>query len=286
MKSIGVLSVRSTLTTMLLTSSTAFANPQRWQLNMSPGVTKTSQQVYDMHMMALIVCCVIGLLVFGAMIISMVRDRKSKGAVPATWSHNTKAEIIWTIIPILILVGMAAPATNVLINMADSNQAEMTIKITGYQWKWRYDYIDYRDQKDLGIHFLSSLDKASDRTRQLNSGLDPSTVKTGEENTYLLNVDNPLVIPIDTKIRFVVTADDVIHSWWVPSFGWKTDAIPGIINDAWTKIDTPGTYRGQCAELCGQDHGFMPIVVIAKPRKEFEEWLASQKTAGTAASIN
>jgi len=280
---ISIDSLRKALTSALVLlagiTGTAYANPQPWQLNMAPGVTQTSQQAYHMHMIALIICGVIGVVVFGAMIISMVRDRKSKGVIPAKWSHNTTAEIIWTIIPILILVGMAAPATGVLIKMADSSKAEMTIKITGYQWKWRYEYLDYRGQEGLGINFISSLDKASDRTRQLKSGLDPWSVKTGEENTYLLNVDHPLVIPTDTKIRFVVTADDVIHSWWVPALGWKADAIPGIINDAWTNVEKPGVYRGQCAELCGRDHAFMPIVVEAKPRKEFEQWLVNQKSA-------
>jgi cytochrome c oxidase subunit II len=250
------------------------ADPVRWQLNMSEGVTETSRAVYRMHMISLWICVVIGIIVFGAMIIAMIRDRKSRGVVAATWSHNTKAELVWTIAPILILVVMAYPATNVLINMADSNDAGMTIKVTGYQWKWRYDYIDY-NQKAVGYHFLSKLDGNSDKTRQLQSGLNPNDVLTDGKNTYLLNVDKPLVVPVDTKIRFVVTADDVIHAWWVPALGWKQDAIPGIINDAWTNIHDPGIYRGQCAELCGQDHGFMPIVVIAKPKAEFEQWLAA-----------
>ena len=211
-------------------SSAAFAIPVPWQLNMTPGVTKTSQEVYQIHMWALWVCVVIGIVVFGAMIIAMVKFRKSKGAVPATWSHNTKVEIVWTVVPILILVTLAAPATGVLISMAHTEDSQMTIKVTGYQWKWRYEYINWGD-KPYHVNFISKLDGESDRTRQLKSGLDPWAVKADGENAYLLNVDHPLVLPTDTKIRFVVTGDDVIHAWWVPQLGWKQDAIPGIIND-------------------------------------------------------
>jgi cytochrome c oxidase subunit 2 len=262
-------------------STAVSATPVPWQLNMSPGVTKTSQEVYQIHMWAFYVCCVIGVIVFGAMIIAMVKFRKSKGAVAATWSHSTKVEMVWTVVPILILVGLAAPATNVLISMAHSEDSQMTVKITGYQWKWRYEYLNWGD-KAYHVNFISKLDRDSDRTRQLGSGLDPWAVKAEDgEQTYLLNVDHPLVLPTDTKVRFVVTGDDVIHAWWVPQLGWKQDAIPGIINDDWTEIHDPGTYRGQCAELCGQDHGFMPIVVKAVPREEFLKWLDQQEAAVT-----
>jgi cytochrome c oxidase subunit 2 len=239
-------------------------------------VTETAHKAYQAHMIGLWICVVIGVLVFGAMAVAMFKFRKSKGAVAAKWSHNTTAEILWTIIPILILIGMAWPATSMLIAAADTSNPELTIKVTGYQWKWRYEYVDYKG-KPGNVNFVSKLDGDSDRTRQLRSGLDPHAVKVGEDATYLLNVDKPLVLPTNTKVRFVVTADDVIHAWWVPALGWKTDAIPGIINDGWTSIEEPGTYRGQCAELCGQDHGFMPIVVVAKPKAEFEQWLASQQ---------
>jgi cytochrome c oxidase subunit 2 len=214
------------------------------------------------------ICVVIGVIVFGAMFYAMFKFRKSQGAVPAKWSHNTTAEIIWTVIPCLILLGMAWPATKVLVKMNDTSEAEMTVKITGYQWKWRYEYLGH------DVNFMSSLARESDRARMVDSGIDPNSV-----DNYLLDVDKPLVLPTDTKIRFVITADDVIHAWWVPALGWKQDAIPGFINEAWTKIDQPGTYRGQCAELCGKDHGFMPIVLIAKPKAEFENWLAEQKIA-------
>ena len=264
---------------LLATASSAVsALPVPWQLNMTKGVTKTSQDVYQIHMWAFYVCCVIGIIVFGAMIIAMFKFRKSKGAVPAKWSHNTKAEIVWTVVPILILVVLAAPATGVMINMAHTQDSQMTVKVTGYQWKWRYEYLNW-GEKPYHVNFISKLDGESDRTRQLKSGLDPWAVKVDGENAYLLNVDHPLVVPTDTKIRFVVTGDDVIHAWWVPDLGWKQDAIPGIINDDWTEIHDPGTYRGQCAELCGQDHGFMPIVVKAVPKEEFLKWLDTQEAA-------
>jgi cytochrome c oxidase subunit 2 len=263
----------------------ALAKP--WQLNMSPGVTQTSREVYDIHMIGFYVCVAIGVVVFGAMIVAMFRFRKSKGAVAATWSHNTKAEVIWTIIPILILIALAWPATNVMIKMAYTEKSDMTVKITGYQWKWGYDYINYGD-KPYHVHFISRLDTRSDRTRELHSGLDPWAVRdpdaTGtERNTYLLDVDHPLVLPVDTKVRFVITGDDVIHSWWVPELGWKQDAIPGIINDNWTEIHEPGVYRGQCAELCGQDHGFMPIVVKVVSKAEFGKWLDEQEALAAKA---
>jgi cytochrome c oxidase subunit 2 len=159
----------------------------------------------------------------------------------------------------------------------------MTVKVTGYQWKWRYDYVSYMGKPINGVGFMSKLDQQSDDTRQLDSGMDPYAVKVGDEQTYLLNVDKPLVVPVDTKIRFVITGGDVIHSWWVPALGWKIDAIPGIVNAAWTNIKEPGTYRGQCAELCGQDHAFMPIVVVAKSKADFAQWLAEQEASSKQA---
>ena len=242
------------------------ADPKPWQLNMGKGVTASSQHAYDAHMVALIVCIVIGLIVFGAMGYAMFKFRKSKGAVPAQFSHNTTAEIIWTVIPVLILVVMAWPATAKLIAMYDTRDAEMTVKVTGYQWMWKYDYLGE------DVSFTSRLDRESDRIRQ--SGEQPDYAKNPH---YLLDVDNPLVLPINTKIRFVITADDVIHAWWVPALGWKQDAIPGIVNEAWAEIEEPGIYRGQCAELCGKDHGFMPIVVRAVSKDDYATWLAAEK---------
>ncbi len=248
--------------------------PEPWQLNMTGGVTETAAAAYQMHMIMLWICVVIGVVVFGAMAYAMLKFRKSKGAVADTsFTHSTKIEIIWTTVPVLILVGMAYPATAYLIAAADTRDAEMTVKVTGYQWKWRYEIVDYKGLRQP-VNFLSSLDFDSNKARQ--GYIDPADVKVGDDNTYLLNVDRPLVLPINTKIRFLFTADDVIHAWWVPAFGWKQDAIPGFINEAWTEIQQPGTFRGQCAELCGKDHGFMPIVVQAVPQAEFEHWLAAQ----------
>lgn len=248
------------------------ADPERWQLNMGRGVTHLSEIAYESHMIVLWICVVIGLLVFGAMGVALFKFRKSKGAVAAQFSHNTTAEIIWTVVPIIILIGLAWPATANLINMYDTRNAEMTVKVTGYQWMWKYEYLGE------GVEFTSRMARDSDQLRQ--SGEVPDMASNPN---YLLEVDNELVLPTDTKIRFVITADDVIHAWWVPALGWKQDAIPGFVNEAWTDIKVPGVYRGQCAELCGKDHGFMPIVVRAVPRAEFDTWLAARKAETTPA---
>jgi cytochrome c oxidase subunit 2 len=213
-------------------------------------------------------------LVFAVLIYSIMTHRKSKGAVPATFHESTTVEIIWTTIPFLVLVGMAVPATTALLALEDTRNADMSIKVTGYQWKWKYEYLD--GEAD-GISFMSNLDEKSNEIRQLNSGLDPA-----DHEHYLLDVDNPVVVPINKKIRFLITADDVIHSWWVPALGWKQDAVPGFINDGWTELTEPGVYRGKCAELCGKDHGFMPIVLVAKTEEDYAQWVADQK-AGAAA---
>ena len=247
------------------------ADPKRWQLNMGRGVTPTSYAAYDAHMWVLWICVVIGLIVFGAMAYAIVKFRRSKGAVAAQFSHNTTAEIVWTIVPVVILIVLAFPATKNLIKMYDTRNAEMTVKVTGFQWMWMYEYLGE------DVSFTSRLDRKSDELRQ-----DGKTVTLADHPHYLLDVDNVLVLPTDTKIRFVITADDVIHAWWVPALGWKQDAIPGIVNEAWTQIEKPGIYRGQCAELCGKDHGFMPIVVKAVPKAEYAAWLAEQKAAATA----
>jgi len=237
-----------------------------YALNLPVGVTETSREIHDLHMLILWICVVIGILVYGLMIYSIMHHRKSKGAVPAQFHENTKLEIIWTLIPFLILFAMAVPATQVMIKAYDSSKSDMTIKVTGYQWKWRYTYLDE------GIDFFSTLDAKSNEARQVGSKIDPNTVEN-----YLLNVDNPMVVPVGKKVRILLTAADVLHAWWVPDFGWKKDAIPGYITDGWIKVDKAGTYRGQCAELCGRDHGFMPIVVIAKEEGEYKQWLAEQK---------
>nr|WP_240126642.1 cytochrome c oxidase subunit II [Thermomonas alba] len=249
------------------------ADPHPWQLNMGQGVTPTSQAAYDAHMIMLVVCVVIGILVFGAMAIAIFRFRKSKGAVADTsFTHSTKLELIWTAIPVLILIGLAFPATSGLLRMYDVRDAQMTVKITGYQWMWKYEYLGEN------VAFTSRLAREHDELRQ--SG---KTVTAADAPHYLLDVDNALVLPVGTKVRFVLTADDVIHSWWVPALGWKQDAVPGIVNEAWAKIDKPGIYRGQCAELCGKDHGFMPIVVKAVSQQEFAQWLAAEKAKRASA---
>ena len=235
------------------------------EINMTRGVTQQSVDHFDLHMIVLWICVVIGIGVFTVMFTSIVLHRKSRGHEAAKFNHSIKAEIIWTIIPVLILVVMAVPATTALVRMEDSSGAEMTVKITGFQWRWKYEYLDE------DISFISSLDHTSNVARQLNSGVAPESVEN-----YLLNVDHPLVLPVGRKIKFLITADDVIHSWWVPALGWKRDAIPGFVNEAWTNIEKPGTYRGQCAELCGKDHGFMPIVVIALAEDEYESWVNEQ----------
>jgi len=254
--------------------------PVRWQLNMIPGVTATSHNAYNAHMMMLWICVVIGIAVFGAMGLAMFKFRKSRGAVAdKDFTHSTVLEAIWTVIPILILVGSAIPATHMVMAQYDADHdarpAEMTVKITGYQWMWQYEYVDQ------GVEFTSRLDRESDRLRQ---NKDASQADIAGKDHYLRDVDHPLVLPANTRVRFVITADDVIHAWWVPALGWKQDAIPGVINEDWTQVAQPGTYRGVCAELCGKDHGFMPIVVKVLPKAEYQAWLAQQKAAAASAA--
>jgi cytochrome c oxidase subunit II len=255
---------------LLIGSTPAMAG---WSdLNLRVGVTELSRDIYGLHTLILWICVAIAVAVFGVMIYSIATFRKSKGAVPATFDHNTTAEIVWTVIPVLILVGMALPAARTLVRIDDTSGSGLTIKVTGYQWKWHYEYVGE------GVSFYSALAEGSNFARQLRSGIDPATVPN-----YLLDVDHPLVVPQGVKVRVLVTSADVIHSWWVPDFAIKKDAIPGYINELWFNADKPGTYRGQCVELCGRDHGFMPIVVEVKPRAEFDAWLEAQKAAKQAA---
>jgi cytochrome c oxidase subunit 2 len=239
-----------------------------WTLNMTPGITAMSRQIYGLHMLMFWWCVGIAAVVFGYMIYSMVRFRKSRGAVADTqFLHSTRIEVIWTILPVLILISMAVPAARTLIETENSGGSQLAIRVTGYQWKWGYEYVG------SGVHVLSTLDRASDRARQLQSGIDPNTVPN-----YLLSVDHPLVVPAGVKVRLLITAQDVIHSWWVPALAIKKDAIPGFVNEAWFDIDADkiGIYRGQCAELCGRDHGFMPIVLDVRSKSDFEQWLRTQ----------
>ncbi|MDH3788723.1 MAG: cytochrome c oxidase subunit II [Xanthomonadales bacterium] len=236
------------------------------EINMTRGVTAQSMISYKLHMIILWICVVIGVIVFSAMFYSIVAHRKSKGYEASQFTHSTKAEIVWTIIPVLILIVMAVPATTALVHMEVAPETEMTVKITGFQWRWKYQYME--DE----ISFISSLHLDSNAARRLASGTNPESVEN-----YLLEVDNPLVLPANTKIKFLITADDVIHSWWVPALGWKRDAVPGFINEAWTEILEPGVFRGQCAELCGKDHGFMPIVLNVLPKDEYQAWAEQQR---------
>ena len=242
-----------------------------WTLNMTPGISAMSRKIYDLHMLMFWWCVGIAIVVFGFMIYSMVRFRKSGGAVADTkFLHNTKIEVIWTLIPVLILISMAVPAARVLVETEDIAGSTLTIRITGYQWKWGYEYVG------TGVSVLSTLDHDSNHARELGSGIDPNTVPN-----YLLSVDHPLVVPAGVKVRLLISAQDVIHSWWVPALAIKKDAIPGFINEAWFSIDkdTTGIYRGQCAELCGRDHGFMPIVLDVRSKDDFDAWLKSQQDA-------
>jgi len=257
----------------LLAACGAPAANAAWELNMPVGVTPISREVHDLHTLIFWICVAIGIVTFGAMIYAIVAFRKSKGAVAARFSHSTTAEIIWTVVPTVILVFMAFQAAPALIRIEDTRDAEMTIKITGYQWKWQYEYLGE------GVSFYSNLAADSNATRQLGSGRDPFAVEN-----YLLEVDRPLLVPVDTKIRYLITSNDVLHAWWMPDFAVKRDAIPGYVNEGWFLVEEPGVYRGQCAELCGKDHGFMPIVVEVVPKEEFAAWLAGQKDASAQAA--
>lgn len=235
------------------------------KLNLTQGVTAISREVYDLHMLVLYICTVIGLIVFGVMFWSIAFHRKSKGAKPADFHESTKVEVLWTAIPIIILIAMAIPATKTLIVMEDNSNSDVTIQVTGSQWKWHYKYFDQE------IEFYSVLSTPREQYENQQKTND------AKSENYLLEVDKHLVIPANKKVRFLITSDDVIHSWWVPAFAVKQDANPGFINEAWTKVDEPGIYRGQCAELCGKDHGFMPIVVEVKSAEDYQTWLNEQK---------
>mgnify|MGYP001557484741 FL=1 len=237
-----------------------------WALNMPKGVTELSVETYDLHMMVFWWCVAIGVVVFGVMIISLFKHRKSQGAEPATFSHSTTAEVIWTAIPVVILLIMAVPAAETMIKLEDSRDPDISVVVTAYQWKWHYKY------QDEGIEFYSSLARPSVDARRKQSGVDV----TGVEN-YLLDVDRPLVVPRGAKVRLLLTSNDVIHSWWVPELAIKKDAIPGIVNDTWCNANEVGTYRGKCAELCGKDHGYMPVVVEVVEPDAYQAWVDTRK---------
>jgi cytochrome c oxidase subunit 2 len=246
--------------------------------NLPIGVTELAHRMYGLHMLVFWICVGIAVVVFGAMIYSLLVFRQSKGAIPdTTMIHSTKVEIIWTIIPVVILVVMAIPAADLILQQEDTRNSELTIRVTGYQWKWEYNYMNAAE----GIDIYSTLAQPSNFARQLNSGIDPNTVPN-----YLLEVDHPLVIPSGTKVRLLLTSQDVIHAWYVPDFGAKRSAIPGFVNELWFKVDAgkEGIYRGQCAALCGRDHAFMPVVVDVRTPDDFKKWVDEQKAAAKPAA--
>jgi cytochrome c oxidase subunit 2 len=236
-----------------------------WELDMPIGVTTLSDEIFGLHRLILIICTVICAGVFGFAFYTFATCRKSQGVKAATFSHSTKAEIIWTLIPTLILIGLAIPSARGILAIEDTSNADISIKITGYQWKWGYDYLG--EDKS----FYSSIDKKSYTAAQRGSDIDPNTVEN-----YLRNVDNAMVVPVNKKIRILLTASDVIHSWWVPKLYVKKDANPGFINETWFEATETGIFRGQCTELCGRGHGFMPIVVVVATQERYEQWLAGE----------
>ncbi|MBA58702.1 MAG: cytochrome c oxidase subunit II [Gammaproteobacteria bacterium] len=241
------------------------ASADWFALNLRKGVTEISREVYDLHMLIFYICCAIGVVVFGAMILSMVIHRKSLGVKAASFHESTKLEIAWTVIPIVILLGMAVPATSTLREMYEPGEPELDVEVRGYQWKWQYTYLNEDPSKE--IQFMSALLTPQDEIQN----------RAGKGEYYLLDVDNPLVVPINKRIRFLITSNDVIHSFWVPDFAVKKDAIPGFVHESWAVIEKPGIYRGQCAELCGKDHGFMPVVVHAMEQEDFDAWVITKQ---------
>lgn len=256
------------LTALLLGPAMAFAEYST--LNMTESVSIIGQDMYDLHMLVLWICTVAGVLVFGVIIWSIIFHRKSKGAKPAHFHENTTIEVVWTSIPLIILVAIAVPSTKTLLEYEDTTNSDLTIKATGWQWKWEYDYIDDKVGDSQGIHFFSSLSKASNDARQLGAN-------TELPEHYLLDVDKRVVVPVGKKVRILTTANDVIHAWWVPELAVKRDAVPGFINESWFQSEKVGVYRGQCAELCGKDHGFMPIVVEVKSVEDYKKWASVEK---------
>ncbi|MBT8113122.1 MAG: cytochrome c oxidase subunit II [Gammaproteobacteria bacterium] len=262
-----VRSINSLLALVIIAPQNVWAEIQPY--NMTEGVTDISKQVFDLHMVIFYICCVIGIMVFGAMAISIFRDRKSKGVIPSKFHESNSLEFLWTAVPFVILIGISIPAANVLIAMEDTSGADMTIKVTGYQWMWRYEYIDD------DIDFYSILKTPRDEIYN----------RTEKNENYLQEVDNELVLPTNRKIRILITSSDVIHAWWVPDLAIKKDAIPGYINQVWTNIEKPGVYRGKCAELCGRDHGFMPVVVRALSPEDYDVWVAEQASPKNIAAV-
>ncbi len=264
MRKKGAWATGAVLTTAASIAQAAGDAAERSSVNMPVGVTDVGSSIYSLHMLIFWICVVIGVGVFGVMFYSIYYHRKSRGVVPAQFHESTKVEIAWTVVPFLILIGMAVPATSTLLEIYDFEDAEMDILVTGYQWKWKYEYLQ---EDGENVSFFSNL--ATSQSEIYNSA--------DKNDNYLLEVDEPIVIPVNTKVRFLVTANDVIHAFWVPELAVKKDAIPGFINETWTLAKEEGIYRGQCAELCGKDHGFMPIVVKVVSEAEYAEWLADKQ---------
>ncbi len=238
--------------------------------NMPVGVTEISREVFDLHMLIYWICVAIGVVVYGVMAYAIVMHRKSKDHQAAQFHESATAEFVWTLVPLVILIAMAVPASKTLIKLENTGNADMTVKITGYQWLWQYEYLS----EDLS--FYSALTTPREEIYNLRE----------KNENYLLEVDNEVVLPVGKKIRFLVTSSDVLHAWWVPDLAVKKDAVPGFINEVWTRIDKPGVYRGQCAELCGRGHAFMPIVVRAVEADAYEQWVAQMKAQALASSSN
>lgn len=251
----------------MLATGTASAD---WAINMPKGVTELSAATHEIHMIIFWWCVAIAVVVFGAMIYSLFAHRKSRGVKPATFSHSMTAEVVWTVIPVIILLIMAVPSAELMIRLEDTRDPDLTVVATGYQWKWHYAY------QGEDVEFFSNLARPSAAARRRNSGIDPNTV-----DNYLLDVDQRLVVPVDAKVRLLLTSNDVVHAWWVPELAIKKDAIPGFMNETWFKPQQTGVFRGQCAELCGMDHGYMPIVVEVVEADEYQAWLDSKKGSAT-----
>ncbi|MFT5033708.1 MAG: cytochrome c oxidase subunit 2 [Bermanella sp.] len=259
------LALSPVLLALTLLSTSAWAEEgQRWQTNMTTSVTEVGQKIYDLHMLVFWICVVVGVVVFGFLFYSIFAFRKSKGAKASSFHENTTVEVAWTVVPFIILIFLAWPSTTTLIEVYDTDDADLDILVTGYQWKWKYEYILANGDN---VSFFSSL--RTDKSEIYN--------EAEKGSNYLLEVDEALVIPVHKKVRFLITANDVLHAWWVPALAVKRDAVPGFINEAWTKAEETGVYRGQCAELCGRGHGFMPIVVNVVEEPEYNEWLSGKR---------
>jgi len=263
------LAVAASIPAMAATEPVITGRPVEHQLNMQAPVTGIAAYIYSLHNWMMVVCLVIFIGVFGVMFYSVFKHRKSLGHKPATFHESTTVEIAWTVVPFLIVIGMALPATHAVVQMKDTSNPDLTIKVTGMQWKWGYDYLKGEGE---GISFLSNL--ATPRTQVGEPGIAPTEKRT--EN-YLLEVDNPVVVPVGKKVRLVLTANDVIHSWTIPAFAVKQDAIPGFVRDTWFKAEQIGTYRGNCVELCGKEHAFMPIVVKVVSAEDYTAWVGGEK---------